>query len=213
MSGSKSSELGWRAILTKPSVLLLIIVNLVPLAGVILFGWDVGFLMLVYWLETIIIGLFNVPKLLTSAGGREGQPFWLIILGNLFLVAFFCVHYGMFNFGHFMFLQSFFDLPPVNRDVMIVVAGLALSHGVSLIINWFGKGEFRTTVVNNQMFKPYIRIVVMHVTIIFGGMFAAMGGGVFTLAFLIVLKTISDIAAHAVTHGWVRMGELGEKAA
>lgn len=196
-------RLGWRSIITRPSVLFLILVNIVPLVGAILFGWDVGFLMLLYWLETIVIGVFNIPKLLTSAGGRSGTPLWVSLAGNLFLTAFFCVHYGMFNFGHYMFLQGFFDFPPIGRDLLIALAGLTLSHAFSLVVNWFGKAEYRTALVNEQMFKPYIRVVVMHVTIIFGGIFAALGGGLVTLTLLIVLKTGADIAAHAITHGWI----------
>lgn len=84
-------------ILGRPSVSFLIVINLIPLVGVFAFGWNAGFLMLVYWMETVVIGLFNIPKLLTTRRGREGSPWWLIWLGNLFITAFFCVHYGMFN--------------------------------------------------------------------------------------------------------------------
>ncbi|MEM9599845.1 MAG: DUF6498-containing protein [Pseudomonadota bacterium] len=195
-------------LMARPSVLFLISVNLIPLIGVTLFGWDVGFLMLLYWLETIVIGVFNIPKLITSIGERGTTPLWASMAGNLFLTAFFCVHYGGFNFGHYMFLQSFFDLPAINTEILIVLAGLSLSHVFSLIVNWFGKAEYKTAHVNEQMFKPYIRVVVMHVTIIFGGVFATMGGGFLTLALLVALKTGTDIAAHAATHGWVQWRSL-----
>lgn len=62
----KLRDMDWDAILRLPSVIFLILVNLVPLAGVFVFGWDVGFLMLIYWIETVVIGLFNIPKILTS---------------------------------------------------------------------------------------------------------------------------------------------------
>ncbi|GLQ22951.1 hypothetical protein GCM10007853_08250 [Algimonas ampicilliniresistens] len=194
-------------ILGRPSVSFLIVINLIPLVGVFAFGWNAGFLMLVYWMETVVIGLFNIPKLLTSRRGREGSPWWLIWLGNLFITAFFCVHYGMFNFGHVMFLQTLFDLPPIGLDVLIVAGGLSLSHAFSLIVNWFGKREYDEVAVNEQMFKPYGRVVIMHVAIILGGFFlvGSDGAALGPLVFLVALKTGSDVLAHAVSHGWIKL--------
>lgn len=196
----------WRDLLRRPSVLFLIAINMLPLIGVFLWNWDIGFLMLIYWMETVVIGLFNIPKLLMSRGGRGDDPWWLIWLGNLFLTGFFIVHYGMFNFGHFMFLSSLFDMPSVSRDVVIVVAGLSLSHTFSFFINWIGKREFETVPVNDQMFKPYGRVVIMHVAILLGGFALVSGEGraIAPLILLIALKTLSDLMAHAVSHGWIR---------
>lgn len=196
----------WSYILGRPSVIFLIVINLIPLVGVFAFAWDVGFLMLIYWMETVVIGLFNIPKLLTSRGGRGEDPWWLIWLGNLFITAFFCVHYGMFNFGHVMFLKTMFDLPAIGPDVLIVVGGLSLSHAFSLIVNWFGKREYKDVAVNEQMFKPYGRVVIMHVAILLGGFFLIGGdqGALGPLILLIVLKTTSDVLAHAVSHGWIK---------
>lgn len=194
----------WREILRRPSVMFLIAVNLLPLLGVILFGWNVGFLMLLYWIETVVIGLFNIPKILTSRSGKTGG--WgFALAGNLFLTAFFIVHYGMFNFGHVVFLNSLFELPPIGADIVLTAGGLSLSHVFSLIVNWFGKGEYVQAIPNEQMFKPYGRIVIMHVAILIGGLFAMFGGGVVPLALLIALKTGSDIMAHAVSHRWITL--------
>jgi hypothetical protein len=197
------SEMDWAKILRLPSVIFLIIINMMPLIGVFQFGWDVGFLMLIYWIETVVIGLFNIPKILTSGWGEPG--FALRVFGNLFIVAFFTVHYGGFNFGHFMFLKQMFDLPSFTRDVWIAAGGLSLSHFFSLIVNWFGKAEYVGVAANEQMFKPYGRVIVMHVTIIFGGVFALSGGGVGALILLVLLKTVSDVVAHAVAHHWKDM--------
>lgn len=202
-SGGRSlnlSEMDWGTILRLPSVIFLILVNMIPLVGVVIWGWDVGFLMLIYWVETVVIGLFNIPKILTTGMGEPG--FGLRIFGNLFVVAFFTVHFGGFNFGHFMFLRELFDLPAFGRDVWIAAGGLSLSHIFSLIVNWFGKREYVGVAANEQMFKPYGRIIVMHVSILFGGAFAMMGGGTGPLILLIALKTVSDVLSHAVAHEW-----------
>lgn len=101
-----------------------------------------------------------------------------------------------------MFLKQMFDLPAFDRDVWIAAGGLSLSHIFSLIVNWLGKREYVGVAANEQMFKPYGRVIVMHVTIIFGGVFAMMGGGVGALVLLVALKTGSDVASHAVSHRW-----------
>lgn len=53
-------------ILGRPSVSFLVVINLIPLVGVFAFGWNAGFLMLVYWMETVVIGLFNIPNTQTA---------------------------------------------------------------------------------------------------------------------------------------------------
>lgn len=185
--------------LHSPSALLLVLVNLIPLAGVVLFGWSVGALMLLYWMETVVIGVLNVPKILTagmdSSGGgwRRGGP--------VFIAAFFIVHFGGFNVGHFSFLRAFFDLPRVDTALMVSLGGLALSHAFSLFANWFGKGEYAGVSANAQMFKPYGRVAVMHVVILVGGVLSeALGAPVMALALLVALKTAMDLRAHARSH-------------
>ena len=49
----------WRT----PSVLVLLLANLVPLAGVVFFGWSVFPVMLLFWLENVVVGVFHVLKL------------------------------------------------------------------------------------------------------------------------------------------------------
>ena len=41
-----------------PSITLMVMVNLIPLVGVIWFGWSVFALLILFWIENIIIGLF-----------------------------------------------------------------------------------------------------------------------------------------------------------
>lgn len=192
----------WKTALRLPSVWLLILSNLIPLAGVLFFGWNIGLILLIYWVETVLIGLFNLPKLLT-AQGTDGAPNGQKpgLLGRLFLAGFFTVHYGGFNAGHFAFLNDMFDFPPITAVPWIAVLGLGLSHFASLVINWFGKGEFKDSSANMQMFKPYGRIVIMHVVILIGGaMVQAFGAPILALILLIALKIMIDVATHMVSH-------------
>src|SRR5437867_4246339 len=68
-----------------PSLLVLLVANALPIVGVLVLGWTVFPLVLLYWLENVIVGGFNGAKLLL-AQPREpanwaGKLFggWIII--------------------------------------------------------------------------------------------------------------------------------------
>ena len=56
------------------AVAALIIANLVPLVGVLWFGWDVWGILIIYWLENGIVGLFNVLKMRRAEGPEDSSP-------------------------------------------------------------------------------------------------------------------------------------------
>lgn len=45
------------------SSILLILVNLLPLGGAIFLDWKIFPIMMLYWFENIVIGIFNVLRL------------------------------------------------------------------------------------------------------------------------------------------------------
>src|SRR6267142_42179 len=49
-----------------PSLLVLLVANALPIVGVLVLGWTVFPLVLLYWLENVIVGGFNVAKLLLA---------------------------------------------------------------------------------------------------------------------------------------------------
>src|SRR5437588_10030322 len=78
-----------------PSLLVLLLANALPIAGVLFLGWTVFPLVLLYWLENVVVGGWNVARLLL-AQPRE-PAYWA---GKLFLIPFFVVHFGMFTYIH-----------------------------------------------------------------------------------------------------------------
>jgi hypothetical protein len=202
-----------RKIAFTPSVIFLILMNMIPVVGVFTFGWDVGTLLLLYWLESIVIGLLNVPKILSAQGvaqssrGSRKAGFG----GKLFLSLFFTVHFGGFSLGHYLFLDSFFkSVPPLNelmnnvlsaQGLLFAMLGLFISHLFSMVRNFYGKGEYLTRSPNSQMFLPYGRVFIMHFVIILGGaLVQAFGAPILALLLLVVLKTGIDLVSHAAEH-------------
>jgi hypothetical protein len=194
------------------AALLLIVVNLIPLFGVLLFGWSLFSIMLLYWLENGIIGFFNIFKIALARAPGSGftinrRP---VSPSNKELrIIFFILHYGLFWTVHGVFVFVFFGLSSSSglfgsvglRGVAIAAAALFLSHGVSFFVNFLGKEEYRTVSPDRQMTEPYSRVVVLHVTILAGGFLAdSLGAPLAALVLLVLLKTVIDLLAHLREH-------------
>ncbi len=81
----------------------------------------------------------------------------------------------------------------------VLIGGLALflSHGASFFLNYLGRGEYLTASPSGQMGAVYGRVVVLHLTIIFGSMVVAfLGAPIGALLVLVVLKTAFDLGLH-----------------
>lgn len=194
------------------AVALLITANLVPLLGVLFLGWDVASILILYWLENGIVGALNVVRILAAQGpDQNGQASTVAKVG---LAAFFTVHYGIFWIGHGVFVfvltspVTGIGLPAptaiVESEPSLLLAALALltSHLASLLFNYFGKGEFRAVSPTSQMFLPYPRMVVLHLTIIFGAaLVIGLGQPLLLLVLLVVFKTIADLGLHVLERG------------
>jgi hypothetical protein len=185
-----------------PSLLALTVANLWPLLGVAFFRWTVFSVVLLFWLENVIVGVFNLARMWMAQGGSSQG-------GKFAIMPFFAVHYGMFTLVHGIFVFALFGGGSVGsitaglRDSHVGAAALALaaSHGVSYVVNYLGAGEFRTATLDGLMAQPYGRVVVLHVVIIFGGFaIAAMGAPTAPLALLVVLKVGLDVVAHVREH-------------
>ncbi|HTK44627.1 MAG TPA: DUF6498-containing protein [Patescibacteria group bacterium] len=85
----------------------------------------------------------------------------------------------------------------VWSNVTIAAIALFLSHGASFLLNYVGKREYLATSPTRQMAAPYGRVVVLHLTILFGAFaIAFIGAPVAALVILVVLKTALDLRLH-----------------
>src|SRR5205823_4388634 len=86
-----------------PSALVLVAANLVPLAGVLFFGWSVFATLLLFWVENVIVGGFNVLRMLWAQ--PDNPLIWVAKAGT---IPFFIFHYGMFTTVHGVFVLTLF---------------------------------------------------------------------------------------------------------
>jgi hypothetical protein len=190
------------------STAVLVFANAIPLFGVLFLGWKVFPLILLYWLENVIVGGFNVLRMLT-ADPRDPIR-WI---GKAFLIPFFCVHFGGFTFVHGVFVFAMFGGPAYTHQffpslagifaairqtgIGFAVLGLILSHGVSFVGNYLLGGEYRQASLQQLMSQPYGRVIVMHLVILGGGFLVlALHSPVPALAVLVLLKIAVDLRAH-----------------
>lgn len=206
-------------------IIALLAANAVPLFGVLFLGWDAFYIVLLYWAENVVIGFYNVLKMVFAA-----VPHPAAHLGKLFLIPFFIVHYGGFTAVHGFFVLALFhkgEGPPMGQmnwpcflvfvqmllnviryaysvipsQVRIAVLALFASHGVSFVQNYLLKGEYAAAKPNELMGSPYGRVVVMHIAILAGGFLVmAIGSPAPLLVVLVALKTVLDMSLHNREH-------------
>lgn len=202
------------------ALIALVLANLIPLAGVIFLGWSVWQILIIYWLENGIVGGYNILKMMKAEGTDEASATITINgkrpIGDArsSLISFFCIHYGIFWTVHGVFVltlplfgasdtggESSLGTTPDPLVLIAAVIALFISHGVSYLFNFIGGGEYKRVSPAGQMFKPYGRLVVLHVTIIIGAMAISItGAAIAALVILVLLKLGLDIGLHLAEH-------------
>ena len=189
-----------------PSVIALVLANLLPLAGVLFYGWDTASVVVLYWAESAVIGFYTAIKI--AIVGK---------VGAVFAVPFFIGHFGGFMAIHFLLIYAMLVRGPEARGpepgaveallaifvpVWPALAALFLSHAVSFATNFLGRREYVGETVGGLMSAPYRRILLMQVTLIVGGwVVLALKSPVPVLVLLVLLKIVLDVRTHRREHG------------
>lgn len=197
----------------------LLLMNLVPLAGVIGLGWDPVLIFIFYALETLVAGLFNLPKIFLTA--RQHPDATVPIEGEqknyspIGLMLFFTFHYGFFVFVQLTIFfgilnMSNYDIPgvslvdsflgaPVNiarvagQEMGIVLGFMGFTYLMSFISDYVIGNKAVDMTPSAQMFEPYPRIFMQQFVVILAGwiMIIQFSGLPFLILF-VAIKTIVD---------------------
>jgi hypothetical protein len=195
-----------------PVAAVLILSNLVPLAGIVWWGWDVFILLCLYWLETAVIGFWTILRV-AALSQAPGKATARGIAGGLGLAGFFTVHAGLFMTVHMVFLVVLFGggwtgrIHDARDFIRLIVIGSGL--WIPLLALFAGQGAlFVNDAVNRFVFGKapadagageivggfYKRIVLMHVAILGGAFVAQAIGNAAPLIVLVLLKIALEIA-------------------
>lgn len=192
--------------------------NFVSLVGAGLFGWRAVDLVTLYWIENIVIGLLNIPRMLLAAP-EDALPVTSSerILDNARKALFFSIHYGLFCAVHALILVEFFApggdddswsaLAPLltammtDRWVVGGVVALAASHLFSFFVNYLGRREYQRVDASTLMGLPYRRVFVLQIFGIVGGaLLQYVNENLVLIALFILVKTAIDWHVHRREH-------------
>lgn len=197
-------------------LLIAIALNAIPLIGIWKFGWAGGTVLLLFWLETLLGHLAAMIKIkrhaaLTRKRGhftytsvdqrsREGGSYF----GHFASIAM------VFTIAHGFFLGVILAMLAHNKPEWVafnvswdnfkygalLVAALVV---VDLVIDLPNLGKRSFFWIENQAGKRLTRVLVMHLTLIFGfGAMAMFESPMAMVIVLIVLKTLLDAASSMV---------------
>jgi len=189
------------------SAKLLLLSNLLIIVIAILSRWSILTLLWGYWLQSIIIGLFTVVKLLMTGYRNKHQRLLLTAVRDSI---FFSVHYGIFHFVYLIFLyffstsgsSGFHFRQPDYLGILFIGLLFFVNHLYSFLKNYVLEKKRIGSSTNQIFLEPYKRIFPMHLIIIAAGFFSAMvpSAEIPFIVIFLLLKTLADIKSHEILH-------------
>jgi 1,4-dihydroxy-2-naphthoate octaprenyltransferase len=175
--------------------------NAITFAGAVFQHWPALPVLIIYWGQSVIIGIANVIRMLelrdfsTDGFTSNGRQIPATRAGQVSTARFFAFHYGAFHAAYALFLfRGGLGHLPEGMGSMIA-ANIALFAGSHIwhVLRSSGQDFRRKPNLGTLMFYPYLRILPMHLAIILGSAFP-LGA----LPFFILLKTGADLGMHEV---------------
>lgn len=182
----------------KPSFLPVVAANLVPLIGALFFGWDAAEVAFMYWLETAVIGVMQLIRMIVTPNlvndrfrqmlaeddreraldAYERSPKATLIFFRLFIPPFFAFHYGFFIFiqGSLLFalLNQQEGIGEITRSflerssVQTGLGSIALGHLTRLGWEILVEKNHLKDSVLLLLIGPYKRIFIQQLVVIIG---------------------------------------------
>lgn len=201
--------------------LLSLVDDIIPLFGLIFLGWNPAIILPLYWVENIAVGYYTYKKLMLpdiaesginiSSGSGPKRPAQRTELANFFLM-----HYGIFTLVHGVF--AFTVVPNVVADSAVDASPLLWAVPAALItaliaerirfIRQIASPESRAKLTQgNVMGSAYVRIIVLHMSILIGAwIILGLGLPQGAAVVLILLKMTVEVFKNKFRPTTVRVG-------
>jgi len=202
----------WR----QPAVLFIVAGNLVPLAGVLFFGWQLLAVMLAFWLDSVAIGIYTAGRIVLArldgkaASGRSSA------VTRVYRAVDFTVQYAFISAVHGLLIIGLFggvadklagrtaeleiDILGVlgQRETLVAAAAVLLTRGMDFVSGYLRTHAYEQADIGKEQSSPYRRSYLQHVVVVLGGGISlALHSPVAALVLLVVLKTAGDLIARA----------------
>jgi Family of unknown function (DUF6498) len=209
-----------------PALLATLVVDLIPLYGVLAWGWETFQLLMLYWIETVMIAFWSIRRIALLPGEQARRAREKSNPADFGMAGFFTLHAGIFITVHFILLWAFFSYPWFQKvhgigsfffqlfianGVWAALLLMALFHWVSFrtdpLVSGARAGVSPTLVQARDraagtgiapiLVGLYTRIIIMQLAIIGGALLSQFTGSLAPLVIVIVLKTVVDLALAA----------------
>ncbi len=179
--------------------------NALTLVVALALDWRLADLTAVYWTQNMIIGVSYFARILglgelTAEHFRLNDPSGKPAPATKRQTAFFFLA----HFGSFQLCYLFLHPWAFHADLGVVMCGVAFA-----VSHYFAHRRHReldrqgTPNVVEFMFAPYLRIIPMHLTILFGAAPLASAAGLL----FVLLKTVADVMMHFVEHRFLEKSQ------
>jgi len=194
---------------TDRSVVPLLLSNLLTMVWALIEEWHALDVMLVYWVQSVVIGYFNYHRILdlkefstANFTINNKQPDSTPATQKR-VALFFALHYGGFHAVYLAFILggSIGTITLSSFGVIVCIVAFVFNHHYSYQYNKERDSQ-RVPNIGTIMFFPYARILPMHLTI---ALASSIGGNTGSrLMVFLVIKTVADIIMHMVEHADAR---------
>jgi hypothetical protein len=161
------TRLKQRSYFTDPAFLAIIAMNVYLVITYYRDPNSIHAIILFFWIQNVLIGLFHFLDMLTVQHTREGS----FPIGNSGKNAkgcsalFFLVHYSAFQVGYLIFVVMHIDMKQVNWHYVYISFWLLLAGMFMQFIINKRREEGIEMNITSMIFLPYLRIIPMHLMI------------------------------------------------
>ena len=185
------------------AIVALLLANALPLAGLWLLDLGLFALIMLYWMENGIVGLFSTVAIgLAPTRGELGKSAGYQII-------FFFTHYVTFWVMHgaalsYLVFANSGVFGPAWWSIPIFLLVFLASHGLSFALNtWLNKEYARVSSIT-QMILPYARVVPAHAFLLLAALvFAKADPAPLLLTGIVLGKLAIDGTVHVALHRWI----------
>jgi hypothetical protein len=210
-----------------PPVISLLSANLVTLILAIAGNWAAGPVIFIYWVQSVIIGIFTVASIIgadtlaikADMDARHKERHENVVLDprqvkkhQYLLAAMFFIHYGIFHVAYYDFIvnSGMFGQVPVSDPALWLSCGVFFASHLYSFLYYRTRERGGEEYVNDTIIGPYFRIVPMHLIIFFGAIVILILGilGITSTMPVLVVFLLLKTAADLWMHMWKHPGEL-----
>lgn len=178
-----------------------------------------------YFLETLIIGIFNALKLFFTIKYSRSNSYGLILF-FLFHFGFFVAIQSIFGFAIFSFgndasiikepfylIENYTNILMLE-DIQYALPAIIFTHLGKFFTDFLQNKKYQKFSPEEIMFKPYVRIFIQQFVVIIAFFFIVFGNvGIIAAILLIFFRLMIDLTLESIRENSEILDQLAEKLA